>query len=121
VRLATVDARPTAVVAQTTTWQEFPGVWLQLPDEVYAVVRSRHLAGADDGAPKWQNVMLHKDDQPSVEVGVLAPESFEGEGRVIASALPAGRTASAIHRGDSRCWAARTMPCAGSFGRRGSR
>ena len=27
VRFAAVDARPTAVVAQTTTWQEFPELW----------------------------------------------------------------------------------------------
>jgi hypothetical protein len=73
VRLATVGARPTAVVAQTTTWQEFPGVWLQLPDEVYAVVRSRHLAGADDGAPKWQNVMLSAQGPATRRVQPVAP------------------------------------------------
>jgi effector-binding domain-containing protein len=101
VTLVTVDPRPTAVVAQTTTWEEFPTLWGQLLDEVYAVVRSsEELATVDDGTPKWQNVMLYKDGQPDVEVGVLAPRPFEAAGRVIPSQLPGGRTATAIHHGD---------------------
>jgi effector-binding domain-containing protein len=101
VTLVTVDPRPTAVVAQATTWEEFPTLWSQLLDEVYAFVRtSAALATPDDGAPKWKNVMLYKDGQPNVEVGVLAPRTFAAEGRVIPSQLPGGRTAMAIHRGD---------------------
>jgi hypothetical protein len=41
VRFATVKARPTAVVAQTTTWQEFPELWGALLGEVYEFVRPR--------------------------------------------------------------------------------
>ena len=101
VTLVTVAPRPTAVVAQTTTWEAFPTLWPQLLDEVYAVVRSsKELATVDGGTPKWQNVMLYKDAQPAVEVGVLAPRRFEAGGRVIPSHLPGGRTATAIHRGD---------------------
>ena len=37
----TVAPRLTAVVAQTTTWQQFPAVWKQILDEVYAFVRPR--------------------------------------------------------------------------------
>ncbi|MGO9892087.1 MAG: hypothetical protein ACLP0L_29895 [Solirubrobacteraceae bacterium] len=37
----TVQARPTAVVAQATTWDEFPRVWGELLDEVYGFVRGR--------------------------------------------------------------------------------
>ena len=33
VGLTTLDARPTAVVAATTTWQEFPALWGQLLDQ----------------------------------------------------------------------------------------
>jgi effector-binding domain-containing protein len=101
VTVVTVDPRPTAVVAQTTSWEEFPHLWSQLLEEVYAVIRSStQLATEADGRPKWRNVMLYKDHLPTVEVGVLAPTSFAGEGRVIASELPGGETATAVHRGD---------------------
>ena len=46
-----------------------------------------------------RNVMLYKDDVPNVEVGVEVAGSFAPLGRVIASALPAGRVAMATHRG----------------------
>jgi effector-binding domain-containing protein len=44
--------------------------------------------------------MLYKDQRPEVEVGVLVSGSFQGEGSVIPSALPAGQVATATHRGD---------------------
>ncbi len=91
--------RPTVVVARETTWREFPTLWGSMLDEVYAVVRS---AGADESRPgedRWQNVMLYKDDVPNVEVGVLASGPFAAVGNVISSALPAGMTAVATHRG----------------------
>ncbi len=101
VDVATVAPRLTTVVAQTTTWEEFPGLWGQLLDEVYAFVRSREeLASTPGPGPKWQNVMLYKDDAPAVEVGVLVGKAFSPEGRVIASRLPGGRAAVTIHRGD---------------------
>ena len=39
--VVTVAPRLTAVVAQTTTWEQFPEVWRQLLDEVYALARTR--------------------------------------------------------------------------------
>ncbi len=95
-----VDSRPTAVVAQTTTWKEFPNVWGPLLDQVYRFVRSRAELATGDGTEQWQNVMLYKDDRPDVEVGVLVTGSFQAEGPVIASELPAGEVATATHRGD---------------------
>jgi effector-binding domain-containing protein len=100
VTFVNAQPRPTAVIAQTTTWQEFPSVWGQLLDEVYRFVRSRADLATGDGAELWQNVMLYKDNTPHVEVGVLVSGSFEPEGRVIASELPGGEAATAIHRGD---------------------
>jgi hypothetical protein len=87
VELIDAVARPTAVIAAATTWREFPRLWQPLLDEVYAVVDGR------------TNVMLYRDDVPHVEVGVLAPEGFVPRGRVIASALPAGRVARTVYRG----------------------
>jgi effector-binding domain-containing protein len=66
----TVEARPIAVVAQTTTWMEFPKLWGRLLGEVYQFVRERPELATGDGDELWQNVMLYKDQRPDVEVGV---------------------------------------------------
>jgi effector-binding domain-containing protein len=100
VSFVTVDPHPTAVLAETTTWREYPAVWRRLLDEVYAFVRGRPELATGYGGEMWQNVMLYKDDTPRVEVGVLVSRSFEPEGRVICSQLPGGAAATAIHRGD---------------------
>jgi effector-binding domain-containing protein len=95
-----VDARPTAVIAQTTTWKEWPNLWGQLLDEVYRFVRGHPDLATGEGGERWQNVMLYKDDRPDVEVGVLVKGLFQAEGPVIPSQLPAGEVATAVHRGD---------------------
>jgi effector-binding domain-containing protein len=100
VTIVTVVPRPTAVVAQTTTWAEFPSLWGRLLDEVYGFVRGRPDLATGTGAEMWQNVMLYRDQTPDVEVGVLVAASFDTEGRVIASQLPGGEVATATHRGD---------------------
>ena len=97
VTLATVEPRLTAVVAATTTWSEYPAVWPRLLDEVYGVVRPRPELSPGDG---WHNVMLYKNDAPSVEVGVLASAPFDPVGRVIPSRLPGGRVATTTHVAD---------------------
>ena len=100
VKLTTAKARPTAVVAQATTWGEFPRLWGRLLDEVYAVLRDGEAPDATRQArPRWQNVMLYKDDVPNVEVGVLASGPFATNGRVVPSVLPAGEVAMTVHRG----------------------
>jgi effector-binding domain-containing protein len=86
-------ARPTAVVAAATTWQEFPVVWKGMLDEVWAVVTA---AGLSRGC---RNVMLYRDDVPNVEVGVELPDPCPLGGRVVASMLPAGQAAVTVHRG----------------------
>jgi effector-binding domain-containing protein len=95
-----VEARPTAVIARTTTWPEFRKLWPQLLDEVYRFVRPRHELATGQGGERWQNVMLYKDQRPDVEVGVLVSGAFEPEGAIILSALPAGDVATATHRGE---------------------
>src|SRR5262245_374168 len=101
VKVVTVPPRATAVVAQITTWELFPQLWARLLDEVYAVVRSQpEVASTTGRGPNWQNVMLYKDDRPSVEVGVLVSAPFSTHGRVTPSQLPGGRAAMAVHRGD---------------------
>ena len=99
VSLLQATARPTFVVARETTWREFPLLWGSMLDEVYAVVKQAGPDGTPPGEDRWRNVMLYKDDVPNVEVGVLASGPFSGAGNVITSALPAGATAVATHRG----------------------
>jgi effector-binding domain-containing protein len=100
VRFITVEARPTAVVARTTTWTEFPKLWGALLGQVSEFVRPRPELATGDGDELWQNVMLYKDQRPDVEVGVLVTGPFQAEGPVIPSALPTGEVATATHRGD---------------------
>jgi effector-binding domain-containing protein len=92
VTIVTAPATPTAVVAQATSWKEFPGLWSTLLDEVWGFVRGSELAPG-------RNVMVYKDDVPNVEVGVEVAGSFAPQGRVIPSTLPAGQAAKAISRG----------------------
>ena len=100
VKFATVVERPTAVVAKTTTWEEFPRVWGALLDEVYGFVRGRGDLATGGEGERWQNMMLYKDQRPDVEVGVLVSQPFEPHGRVVCSQLPGGEVATAVHRGD---------------------
>jgi effector-binding domain-containing protein len=100
VEFVTVDPRATAVVARTTTWEELPRVWRELLDEVYGFARGRPDLATGGEGEHWQNVMLYKDQRPDVEVGVLVSQPFETHGRVVASELPGGEVATAVHRGD---------------------
>ena len=93
VTLLVVEAEPTAVVAASTTWPEFPSLWGTLLDEVWTVIRA---GGAEKAG---HNVMLYKDDVPNVEVGVQVAGPFAPVGRVVPSTLPAGRVAATVHRG----------------------
>lgn len=86
-------ARPTAVVAAATTWDEYPRVWKVLLDQVY------DFLATSDVVQTGHNVMLYKDDVPNVEVGVEAARPFSSAGPVVASTLPAGATAVVVHRG----------------------
>ena len=93
VRIATVEALPTAVVPATTTWQRFSSVWPELLGEVWACLRA---GGVERGCP---NVMLYLDDTPRVEVGVWLRVPCILSGRVVPSVLPAGRVATTTPRG----------------------
>jgi effector-binding domain-containing protein len=93
VSIVTTSATPTAVIRETTTWERYPTLWGELLGEVWAFVR-----GADVRAGR--NVMLSEDDVPNVEVGVEVADAITAGGRVVASALPAGRAATTVHLGE---------------------
>ncbi|HTX12917.1 MAG TPA: hypothetical protein VME22_30145 [Solirubrobacteraceae bacterium] len=101
VQVVAIEPRPTVVIAEATSWEQFPSLWPKLLDEVYRFVRScPDFAPAAGPAPRWQNVMLYLDQRPAVEIGVLAPALFTPVGRVLASTLPGGDVARTVHRGD---------------------
>ena len=93
VRVVEAAARPTAVVAATTTWQRFPSLWRELLDEVWACLRA---SGIQSGC---RNVMLYLDGVPHVEIGVELDRPCELTGRVVRSALPAGPAVMTVHSG----------------------
>jgi effector-binding domain-containing protein len=95
VQVVDAPARPTAVVRATTTWQEFPSLWRNLLDDVWAFVRSPDCPVRVAG----HNVMLYLDDTPTVEVGVAVSGPFAPVGRVEPSVVPAGRVARYTLRG----------------------
>ncbi len=95
VKLSTVRERHTAVVACTTTWDEYPALWKSLLDQVWAFLRGSDLR--TDG----NNIMRYRDVGQAlhVEVGVQVIRAFEASGAVVASTLPAGRVVMTTHRG----------------------
>ncbi|MEV0565172.1 AraC family transcriptional regulator [Dactylosporangium sp. NPDC050588] len=82
--LTTTPARRTAVVKTQTTWQEFPGRWKPMLDQVWACLNTYGITCG------CRNVMLYLDDTPRVEVGVELTTPCPLSGEVVLSTLPAG-------------------------------
>ena len=93
VTVVDVPARRTAVIPAATTWQEFPVLWGELLGEVLECLRA---GGIERGC---RNVILYRDNVPTVEVGVLLDQPCPLTDRVVASALPSGTVATTMHRG----------------------
>jgi effector-binding domain-containing protein len=96
VMVKTVEPTPTAVVAATATWAEFPKLWGPMLDRVWSFLRS----DAPEGLYRQgHNIMFYKDDVPNVEVGVQVTSSFASAGPVVSATLPGGLVATATHTG----------------------
>src|SRR5207245_9226959 len=93
VTLVSVEATPTAVVAATTTWAEFPSLWKPMLDKVWSFLANAPAGLYKDG----HNVMLYKDDLPSVEIGVQVNGPFKGTDDMLSSTLPGCLVAPARH------------------------
>jgi effector-binding domain-containing protein len=96
VTLKTVEPTPTAVVAASAAWAEFPKMWRPMLDKVWSFLRGDAPEGLYQ---QGHNVMLYKDDVPNVEVGVQVSGSFAPTGDIVASTLPGGLVATATHTG----------------------
>jgi effector-binding domain-containing protein len=93
IELVTTAERATAVVRCATSWDQFPSLWRELLDDVYAFLATSEVR------QEGHNVMLFLDDVPNVEVGVEVSGAFTPAGRVVPSVLPAGEVAVTVHRG----------------------
>ena len=93
VQRRTVATLPTAVVAATTTWAEFPELWPRLLSGVHDAVTW------GPGVRPGRNVMLYLDGTPRVEVGVLLEGAASVASPAMRSALPAGEVATTVHVG----------------------
>jgi effector-binding domain-containing protein len=96
VTVQTAEPTPTAVVAATTTWADFPNMWRPMLDKVWGFLRGDAPEGLYQGG---HNIMLYQDDVPHVEVGVQVSGPFEPAGDVVAATLPGGLVATATHTG----------------------
>jgi effector-binding domain-containing protein len=94
VTVKAIEPTPTAVVAATTTWAQFPTMWRPMLDKVWSFLRNDPPSRV---LPAGHNIMLYKDDVPNIEVGVQVSDSFDPVGDVVASTLPGGLVATATH------------------------
>lgn len=91
------DAQPYVAIRTRVSMEDIPMKLPPLTDEVFAWMTSKGLATS--GAPFFRYLggnMSHLE----VDVGVPVAAPVEGDGRVIADTLPAGRYAVVLHTGD---------------------
>lgn len=96
VTIKTVQPTPTAVVVAAATWPQFPSMWRPMLDKVWSFLRNDAPEGLYQ---RGHNIMLYKDDVPTVEVGVQVSGSFDPVDNVVPSTLPGGLVATATHIG----------------------
>jgi hypothetical protein len=96
VTVKTVEPTPTAVVVAATTWAEFPAIW----------GRCWTRCGAFSGAARRGSCTSRdttscctKTMSPRSKSEFRYPGSFDPAGQVVASALPGGLVATAVHTG----------------------
>ena len=87
------DPRPLAVVRRRAGSQELSRVVPECCGLVWSALRSQRIAGAG------RHVAVYLDCEINLEVGVEMDGPFSGCGEVVASALPAGTVATAVHFG----------------------
>ncbi|HLW64573.1 MAG TPA: GyrI-like domain-containing protein [Gemmataceae bacterium] len=93
IRLEQFASRPIAVLRRRASLPELGKI---IPDAcglVWNVVRALKIVGAG------RHVALYWDDVFNLEIGVELDGPFAGHGEVIASALPGGTVATAVHLG----------------------
>ncbi len=88
---------PYVSIAADVTMDELSSVLPPLSGEVFAWLASHGVAPA--GAPFWKYDVIDMQRGLRMEVGVPVADAVEGDGRVRAGILPAGRYAIVTHVG----------------------
>jgi effector-binding domain-containing protein len=93
VEVLRVPERVTAVVRSKTDFANLAKTIGRSIDKVYAFLPSV------EAKPWGHNIVLYRDREMNVEVGVEVARRFEGDGEVVCSVLPAGEVARTVHVG----------------------
>jgi effector-binding domain-containing protein len=93
VRLEQAQEIPTAVVRLRATFAQLAKVVPEACGQVWKVIQAQKIPGAG------RHVALYRDDAINLEVGVEMAQPFARTSEVIASSLPPGRVATAVHMG----------------------
>ena len=93
IRLEQFSSRPLAVVRRRASLPELGKVIPEACGTVWNVVRALKVSGAG------RHVALYWDEVFNLEVGVELETPFTGHGDVVASAIPGGPVATAVHFG----------------------
>jgi effector-binding domain-containing protein len=88
--------QPYVAIKADVTMEQLPGLGDQL-GEVFGWLAGRGVTPA--GPPFFRYNVIDMAGLLAVEAGVPVPAPVEGDGRVIAGVLPAGRYATALHLG----------------------
>jgi effector-binding domain-containing protein len=90
------SAQPYVAIGAEVTMEQLPGLADRL-GEVFGWLAERGIAPA--GPPFFRYHVIDMERQLHVEAGVPVPTAVEGDDRVTAGVLPAGRYVTAIHVG----------------------
>ncbi len=96
-RIEQRDTQPYVAIRSRVTMQDIPTTLPPLNDEVFDWLAQRGIAPA--GAPIFRYLGGNM-SKMEIDVGVPVAQPVEGDGRVLADALPAGRYAVILHTGD---------------------
>lgn len=94
-------ARPYAAITARVTLQNIGEVVPPLNQEVFRWLAA-HGVQASGGPPFWKYNVVDMERGMEVEAGVTTEQPVEGDGRVHAGVLPAGRYARLRHTGHPR-------------------
>ncbi len=97
VSIVPVAEQHTAAVRARVSYTDMPAKLIQLMDQVWKHVRGAGIQGCGD------NVWLYRmtgEPELDVEIGVQVSQPIAGDGEVVASTVPGGRAAHAVHHGD---------------------
>lgn len=93
-------AEPYAAITAKPRMADIGAVVPPLSQEVFGWLRAHEIAPA--GAPFWKYNVIDMDREMEIEAGAPTAGPVEGDGRVHAGVLPAGRYATLLHVGHPR-------------------